>query len=132
MEKYGGCLCGDVRFLVQAGPLLSIICHCRTSRRASGAPSVAWVQFRREDVELSSGLLSTYASSAGVTRSFCRRCGTQVMYASDGSPGTIDVTTVCLDDPSLAPPTCEVWLEHRLEWEPISDTLAQHMQGSSN
>jgi len=43
----GGCLCKAVRFRVTGDPLHSVICHCHSCRRASGAPSVAWLTFDR-------------------------------------------------------------------------------------
>jgi hypothetical protein len=35
-------------------------------------------------------------------------------------PDTIDITTASLDYPDDYPPTEEVWLEHRLTWQPTS------------
>jgi len=39
----GGCLCGAVRYRMVGAPLSSAICHCASCRRASGAPTVAWL-----------------------------------------------------------------------------------------
>ena len=128
----GGCLCGAVRFRVTDTPLSSIICHCRTCRRASGAPSVAWLTVARSDFTVLSGVPTEFTSSAGVTRSFCSICGTPLTYKSDQNPDIIDVTTVSLDDPSLVPPTREVWLEHKLSWEATNRALDQYPGGSSD
>ena len=45
--------------------------------------------------------------------------------------GTIDVTTATLDAPETFPPSREIWLEHRLAWEPLDENLA-HFQRSSS
>lgn len=113
----GGCLCGAIRYRLE-GPLLhSGICHCATCRRAAGAESVGWLTVADADFRLERGVLATYASSPGVTRGFCATCGTSLTYTS--SPGrTIDVTLASLDDPEAAPPWMEVWLSHRLSWNP--------------
>ena len=39
----GGCLCGAIRYHVRGQPTHSMICHCRTCRKAAGSPVVAWL-----------------------------------------------------------------------------------------
>jgi hypothetical protein len=41
----GGCLCGAIRYHVYSQPTYSMICHCRTCRKAAGSPVVAWLTF---------------------------------------------------------------------------------------
>jgi hypothetical protein len=129
----GGCLCKAFRYRVAGIPLFSIICHCGTCRRASAAPSVAWVTFERHQVEFLAGSARTsrsYESSPGVVRSFCGTCGSAISYETDSSPSTIDLTTLSLDDPMAFPPTAEAWLEHRVAWEAVNLALDQYPQGS--
>jgi hypothetical protein len=121
----GGCLCGAIRFRVLGAPASSVICHCRSCRKASGAPSVAWLTFERGRFQLTQGVPRRFASSPGVVRTFCADCGSPLTYASELSPGTIDVSTISLDDPSLFPPTQEEWLSHKLAWE-IADESRIH------
>jgi hypothetical protein len=131
MAVDGGCLCGAVRYRI-AGPVLhSIICHCRSCRRASGAPSVAWLTVARKHFSLLAGTPAEFASSPGVSRGFCGACGTPLTYRNDGCPADLDVTTVSLDDPSWVPPTREVWLEHKLDWEASHPALDHYAQESS-
>jgi hypothetical protein len=113
----GGCLCSAIRFRVSGDPSISSICHCATCRRASAAPTVAWLTFDRGQVEILSGSPRIYRSSQGVARHFCGTCGSQLLYESVENPTTIDITTASLDNPNLFPPTLEVWLEHRVSWE---------------
>jgi hypothetical protein len=130
MNVEGGCLCGAVRYAVEGRPLLSIICHCRTCRRASGAPSVAWLTFECDKFRLLAGSLREFPSSTGVRRSFCGTCGTPVTYTSEQFGDIIDVTTASLDDPLRYPPTLEAWLDHRIDWEATSSARAQHPRAS--
>jgi hypothetical protein len=81
---------------------------------------VAWITVRRAELSILSGTPAVFLSSPGVTRQFCSRCGTALTYASNRHADTIDVTTASLDDPEAFPPTAEVWLEHRLSWQPLS------------
>lgn len=126
----GGCLCGAVRYRVTGEALARTLCHCRTCRRASGAPSLAWVVLRARDFALIAGRPTAFSSSPGVVRTFCERCGTPLTYQRTSATDTIDVTTVSLDRPEDFPPTKEIWLEHKLPWERSNDALQQHPRSS--
>ena len=126
----GGCLCGAVRFRVSGTPRYSVICHCATCRKASGAPSVAWLTFALSQVEFLSGEPRIYRSSPGVIRRFCGTCGSGISYETAKYPDSIDLTTMTLDDPQSFPPTGEVWLEHRVSWEAVNLSLEQYARGS--
>jgi len=116
----GGCLCGAVRYRFSGTPSSSVNCHCRSCRRASGAPVVAWITVRCSELSVLCGSPAVFHSSPGVTRQFCNRCGTALTYQSGRHPEKIDITTASLDDPEAYPATAEVWLEHRLSWQPTS------------
>jgi hypothetical protein len=122
----GGCLCSAIRFRISGEPVFSSICHCATCRRASAAPTVAWLTFDRGQVEILSGNPRTYRSSQGVARQFCGTCGSQLSYETVESPTTIDITTASLDNPNLFPPTMETWVEHRVSWQSADQRRAQY------
>ena len=126
----GGCLCSAIRFRLSGEPTYSIVCHCATCRRASAAPTVAWLTFERSQVEILTGHPRSYRSSQGVVRQFCGACGSQIFYESAASPTDIDITTASLDNPNLFPPTLEVWLEHRVSWEPPDQGRAHYPRGT--
>jgi hypothetical protein len=126
----GGCFCGAVRYRMTGSPQSSAICHCESCRRASGAPSVAWVTVEREQFEIVKGTPAAYVSSPGVVRRFCGRCGSALTYENTKHSGTIDITTITLDDPSGFPPTSEVWLDDRVPWQPTGAGLKPY-PGSS-
>jgi hypothetical protein len=128
----GGCFCGAVRYRMAGTPLGSAICHCQSCRRASGAPSVAWVTVERKNFEILQGTPAAYPSSPGVTRRFCDRCGSALTYENAKNPESIDITTITLDEPNHFPPTVEVWLEDRIDWQPIDPSLRQHRGGSAD
>lgn len=127
----GGCFCGAIRFRLIGDPLHSLICHCTSCRRASGAPSVAWLTFDRRQVEFLCGEARCFRSSPGVVRRFCANCGSQISYETDASPASIDLTTASLDDPAAFPPSREVWVEDKLGWEALDDSLEHCARGSS-
>lgn len=126
----GGCLCGANRYRITGVPLSSVLCHCSSCRRASGAPTVAWLTVERTHFEVLCGGARDFLSSPGVIRRFCADCGSALTYENSKSPASIDVTTASLDDPAACPPTAEVWLDHRISWQAAAANLVPHRQGS--
>jgi len=127
MNTYGGgCLCGAVRFEVQGPAKFACYCHCRSCQKAAGAPVVAWATFARETFRVTSGDMAVCHSSPGVTRGFCRKCGTSLTYEHERRATDIDITTPSLDDPSRFPPQAHIWLEHKLPWLAIDDHLPRY------
>ncbi|GAH68958.1 unnamed protein product, partial [marine sediment metagenome] len=99
----GGCMCGAIRFEVGSPPQTSTVCYCEYCRHSAGAVSVAWLTFRADDFAYTIGSPSSFASSPGVSRTFCSRCGTSLTYTSDRRKGEIDVTTGAMDHPEAYP-----------------------------
>jgi hypothetical protein len=126
----GGCLCGAIRYRLTGAPSWSTICHCRACRKAAGAPSVGWLTLDRGNFTLLQGVPGRFDSSPGVVRTFCKACGTPLTYANEARPGDIDVTTMSLDDETMFPPTCEVWISHKVSWE-VADPAREHYPGDA-
>jgi hypothetical protein len=100
-----------------------MVCHCQTCRRVAASPVVAWVTFGRKAFAFVKGEPASFHSTAPVTRTFCRDCGTPLTYAHADSPETIDVATCTLDDSDAFPPTHHSWLSHDLSWVRFGDGL---------
>jgi hypothetical protein len=115
---------------VTGEPESRTICHCRSCRRASGAPSVAWAVFRSSEFKFLSGETVRFGSSPGVVRAFCGRCGTPLTYQNTTRPEFVDVQTATLDDPEAFPPAKEIWTEHRIAWEPVNEAIPQFPRSS--
>lgn len=119
----GGCHCGAIRYALSAPPQQSMICHCKTCRRVSGAPVVAWLTLAPAAFAIIKGVPARYSSSANVDRQFCGHCGTQLTYARSDDDSYIDVTTASLHDPDAFPPTHHSWLSHDIAWTKFGDGL---------
>ena len=126
----GGCLCGAIRYEAER-PFKSVsVCHCRSCRLASGAPTVSWFVLPRSRFRWLQGAPRLFASSPPVQRGFCDRCGTQLTYQHRDAPGDIEITTLSLDEPSQVQPTREIWLSERVAWVPV-DPLLEHYSRES-
>ena len=122
--REGGCLCGDIRYRVEGAARSSGICHCESCRRAASAPMLPFVVFAKEQFTLARGVPTAFESSAGVTRTFCGRCGSPLTYHNAACAGQIDVMTCSLDDPGSFPPPFHVWLREKVSWAQAGDGLA--------
>ena len=122
----GGCLCGAVRYRAY-GPSYGIThCHCKTCRRASGAPFVTWAGFDTDKFTFTKREPAAYASSPNVTRTFCGKCGTALTYQRADTPGSIDVTLGSMDEPETVTPEDHTWTESRLSWIVLDDQLPKY------
>ena len=106
--RYGGCLCGAVRFELRGEPDVVGICHCMECRKATGAVAMAYADWR----------LSQFSTSGTVRefsgRSFCPECGTRVFHLNDER---VEVLLCALDvGPSDLTPSVEGWIIRREHW----------------
>ncbi len=122
----GGCLCGAVRYRIDAAPLWTGYCHCTSCRRSTGAPVTMFVGARADSVTFTKGERTAFASSPGVARGFCAACGTPLTYESDRFPGETHFYISTLDDPQSLKPAFHVFYEERLHWLEIADDLPRH------
>jgi len=112
----GGCFCRAVRYRLSAHPLRVTHCHCRHCRGTSGAAFMTWAEFPVRALAWMQGEAATFSTRAGVTRSFCGRCGTHLTYRNEATPGSVDVTAGSLDDPEQVTPRDHVWHDRKLSW----------------
>jgi hypothetical protein len=118
----GGCLCGDIRYRIEAPPVEALFCHCCMCRRAHGAPVVAWLTVPRAGFAVTGNPVA-YRSSPKALRCFCGRCGTPLTWEAVANPALVDVGIATLDDPAAVAPTLHLWTESRIAWFDTSDHL---------
>lgn len=124
----GGCLCGAIRYRAEGEPTRPTLCHCRTCRKASGSPLVAWVTFPATRFSFTSGKPAELRSSPPVVRTFCGDCGTPLTYSHRDFPSGVDVTVCSLDQPEMFAPADHTWVSHRLSWMELDDHLAAYAE----
>jgi hypothetical protein len=127
-ELEGGCACGAVRYRVSGEASNPCFCHCRSCRRAAGAPLVAWATFDARRFRYTRGEARRHASSPEVRRGFCGACGTPLSYEHGQRTGEIDLTLASLDDPGALAPQCHIWVSHKLPWVALDDGLPRHAE----
>lgn len=125
MTLEGGCLCGAVRYRIDAGDGIVDYCHCRTCQRAGGAPVVAWVQVAPERFVVTRGETGRFASSPDCDRHFCGRCGSP-LYMTDHEGRSVGVTVASLDEPERLRPESHGWTAARMPWLVMDDDLPRY------
>ena len=118
----GGCLCGAVRYRVTGRPIWTAFCHCNSCRHATGSVVAAYAGYAADRFEITAGEPSHFASSEGVRRGFCARCGAPLTFEGKRWPGEIHLHIGSLDEPEAFPPTGAGFEKERLSWLHVSAT----------
>jgi hypothetical protein len=127
----GSCLCGAVRFEVDAfvGPFE--LCHCARCRKATGSAFAAAIGVDASAFRWRQGLehVRHYEAAVrerppGYRTAFCDRCGSPLPVV-DEQAGWFEVPAGLLDaDPALRPER-HIYTDHIAPWHTIADGLPQ-------
>ena len=81
----GSCLCGAIAYELRSSPKAVSHCHCRICQKAHGAAFATYGSVPVKDLVFTRGQeqLRCFASSPGITRCFCRRCGSSLSWDSE-------------------------------------------------
>jgi hypothetical protein len=121
VTRYGGCLCGAVRYRVEGEPAHVGRCHCTDCRKESGSAFTVYGQWPVEAFELT-GELASYEG-----RGFCARCGGRVMNPPDPGDELVEIRIGSLDDaPFELKPDAEIWIKRRESWLAPVEGASQH------
>ena len=126
----GSCLCGSVRYEVRGAVGRVSHCHCSMCRKAHGAAFATYGRVERNDFVLISGVadVASYSSSAGVTRTFCKQCGSNLQFISEKRPTTLSLALGTLDDDPDVHGSLHIFVDSKAPWFEITDGLPQHAE----
>lgn len=117
------CLCGGVRLGLAAEPGPIDLCHCSMCRKAQGGPfaSNAPIAAAAVVIEAGSCLLSSYESSPGHERVFCRRCGSPLFSRQTDTPDVLRLRVGIINEPLKARPAGHYHVASKANWWPLPD-----------
>jgi len=123
----GSCLCGAVRYRIDAALGAIHHCHCSRCRKAHGAAFSTFASVPADRVRFVAGedRVRRFRSSPPVERSFCEVCGSNLTFRFDGLPETTWIAVASLDGDPGARPSGHIFAASKAEWFEISDDLPQ-------
>ena len=129
MAIAGGCLCGAVRYEIDAASALGVRqCWCRVCQYLGAGSGTTNAIFVKDAVKVS-GPLTDYVSVADsgsvMHRRFCSRCGTPMFSEAEPRAHQIIVRVGTLDDPNLAKPGGIIWTRSAPSWACFDPNLPQ-------
>jgi hypothetical protein len=128
----GSCLCGGVKFSINAELEPIQMCHCSQCRKAQGGAFATNTPVSTSNFELKSGaeLLTEYESSPGKRRFFCRTCGSPIYSSRDSLPNVIRIRAGLLDEPLKVKPAFHFYTASKCSWLDITDDYPQYEEGA--
>jgi len=115
----GGCLCGAVRYEIDAGPVTVRACWCRLCQYLGAGSATINAVFPSAAIRITGGMRDyrSVADSGNVMhRRFCGECGTPLFSEAEARPQFIIVRVGTLDDPELARPESTIWAASAPAW----------------
>lgn len=131
LNPTGGCYCGRVRFEVALPALWVAHCHCHNCRAAHGAAFVTWAGFPSEQFAWIEGeeYLVRFHTETDAERTFCKVCGTTLLFQSPRWKGETHVAYALFDAddegsiPLDKPPLAHAYADRAVAWCPLEDKL---------
>lgn len=128
----GSCLCGGVKFEIDGPFAYASHCHCSMCRKHHGAAFATYGEAKASGVRVAagSGLIARYASSPGIVRTFCSRCGSTLQWLNEAKPDKVDFALGILDDDPGVRAGRHIYVGSKAPWYEITDPLPQHRETS--
>lgn len=130
MTVTGGCLCGAVRYSVDAEPIAARACWCRVCQYLAAGNATVNAIFPSETLKVSGEVRwhhATADSGNHMQRGFCPECGTPLFGKAEERPHLMVIRVGTFDDPGLAAPQSIIWASAAPEWahfDPALPTIA--------
>jgi hypothetical protein len=119
----GGCMCGAVRYEVDAPLESAVYCHCTRCQRRTGGSASASARVQPGSFRIARGeeLVELFRPEDGFAKAFCSACGSALYSQSRVQPEIISVRMGTFDtDPGIRP-SYRQFVAYAAAWEPIPD-----------
>jgi hypothetical protein len=125
----GGCLCGAIRYSVNASITELRACHCTSCQKISGSGGTVNAVIASKDFTLLQGKPRCYSAKADsgriLNRYFCADCGSGLYSQREISPERMVLRAGSIDN---APPmklTAHIWTNSKRPWSHIDPAASQ-------
>jgi hypothetical protein len=121
----GGCICGAVRWRLNARPLAINACHCNACKKMTGATNLLMILAPRDVFEHVAGEVQRFRRTAESGRQSdvvrCATCGTRLWHEPLSAPTLVFVAAGTLDDSGWVVPTSHIWIENASQGVTMQD-----------
>jgi hypothetical protein len=113
----GGCRCGQVRFRVTAGPLITMACHCTGCQRMTASAFSLSALFAADTFEVTAGEpVIGGLHGEDVRHFFCPHCMSWMFTRPQAIPGFVNVRSTLFDAVAGLEPYVETYVSEKLPW----------------
>lgn len=122
----GRCLCGGVELEIDFPAFWAWHDHSQASRKAHGAAYATYVGCWRKHVRVKKGAsrITRYEEKqTGAARSFCKRCGTPLLYERKRSPHMVNVPRALFTSRTGREPRYHLAIEELQDWTYTGENL---------
>jgi hypothetical protein len=125
----GGCLCGGIRYEISGALRRASHCHCSMCRKQHGAAFGSYASVRRAEIRFTSGesLITRFASSPGIERGFCQRCGSTLFWDATANAESFGIALGTVDGDPRVRPSLHIFTGSKAPWYEIADEVPQHL-----
>jgi hypothetical protein len=131
----GGCLCGAVRFRIDAPLVRASYCHCTRCQRRTGTAASAQALTAPGSMTITQGEehVGVFRPPDGFAKMFCGLCGAALWSQSPADPQVVSVRLGAFDgDPGIRP-SWRQFVAYAAAWEPVPDDgLPRYPEGRSD
>jgi hypothetical protein len=113
----------------ESGPFDSMLhCHCAMCRKHHGAAFGSYASARRAEFRWTDGvaLVGRFASSPGIERGFCTRCGSTLFWDALENRDSFGVALGTLDGDPGVRPSLHIFVGSKAPWYELADDLPKH------
>ena len=126
----GSCLCGKIRFSIDAPVKELRACHCRNCQKASGAGGSVNAVVAGGAFRITQGAPKRYSARADsgrvLNRYFCGDCGSPIYSQRETTPETVVVRAGLLDNAGETKIVANIWTRSARPWAHIDASSQQH------
>ena len=112
----GGCRCGQVRFRIDAAPLVTMACHCRGCQRMTASAFSLSVMTTAKAFAVTQGEPVVGGLHGPTRHFFCAHCMSWMFTRPEDVDWIVNVRATLLDDPSWFSPFMETFTNEKLPW----------------
>jgi len=131
---HGRCLCGGVKYEVDAAPDTLRFCHCTSCKQLSGGAGTINFAAPPSAIRVVEGndLLQSFTPEGGSTKTFCKNCGTNLFGGGWPNSERCSVRVANIGDPIDAKVGAHLFVRSTASWETLPDDGAERFETSSS